>query len=71
MVQLARAGRLEIQIGWRLVLVGVTANLVFKGAAAALLGHPRLRGRITGLFDAVLILGALVLALWPAGAASG
>lgn len=70
-VQLARAGRLEIEIGWRLVLVGVMANLVFKGAAAVVLGHPHLRGRIAGLFGAVLVLGLAVLALWPAAPPSG
>ena len=64
-VQLVQAGRLEIELGWRLVLVGVLANLVFKGGAAALLGHRRLLGPVLGLFGAAFALGICVLYLWP------
>jgi uncharacterized membrane protein (DUF4010 family) len=65
-VQLARNGRIDVAIGWQLILIGVMANLVFKGAAAVALGAPRLRGWIAGLFGSALLLGAALLWLWPA-----
>jgi uncharacterized membrane protein (DUF4010 family) len=68
-VQLARAGRVEIEIGWRLVLVGVMANLVFKGSAAMVLGHPQIRRWVLAIFGTALVLGAGLLRFWP-GAAS-
>jgi uncharacterized membrane protein (DUF4010 family) len=51
--------------GWRLVVVGLLSNLVFKGAMAALLGDRRLRRWIAFLFGVQLAAGAAVLALWP------
>jgi uncharacterized membrane protein (DUF4010 family) len=51
--------------GWRLVVVGLLSNLVFKGAMAAVLGDRRLRRWIVLLFGAQLVVGAAVLALWP------
>jgi uncharacterized membrane protein (DUF4010 family) len=64
-VQLARAGRIEGGMGWRLILIGVMANLVFKGAAAVTLGDPRLRSWVAGLFGAALAIGAGLLGWWP------
>jgi len=51
--------------GWRLIVVALLSNLVFKGAMAALLGDRRLRRWILLLFGAQLVAGAAVLAFWP------
>ena len=67
-IQLLRAGRLEIEIGWRLVVIGVMANLVFKAAAAVALGHPRLRSWVLGIFGGALLLTSGLLLAWPAPA---
>jgi hypothetical protein len=64
-VQLVRVGRVEVEIGWRLVLVGVMANLVFKGAAAIALGHPQIRRWVLALFGTALVGGAGLLLIWP------
>lgn len=64
--QLVRSDRLQAAIGWRIILVGAMANLVFKGIAVAALGHPRLALRIAAAFGAALLVGALLLAFWPA-----
>ena len=51
--------------GWRLVVVGVLSNLVFKGAMAAVLGDARLRRFIVLLFGLQIAIGAGLLAFWP------
>jgi uncharacterized membrane protein (DUF4010 family) len=64
--QLLKAGRLDLETGWRLILTGALANLVFKAAAVAALGHPRLFARVAAQFGVALVGGAAVLAFWPA-----
>ncbi len=51
--------------GWRLIVVGLLSNMVFKGAMAAVLGDRRLRRWILLLFGLQLLAGAAVLAFWP------
>ena len=51
--------------GWRLIVVALLSNLVFKGAMAAMLGDGRLRRWIVLLFGLQLVAGAAVLAFWP------
>jgi uncharacterized membrane protein (DUF4010 family) len=63
--QLVRADRLDTSTGWKLILVGAMANLVFKGMAVALLAHPRLRARVATAFGAAIAGGLLILFLWP------
>jgi uncharacterized membrane protein (DUF4010 family) len=69
-VQLVRSGREPIEIAWRLVLIGVLANLLFKGVAAIALGHPRIRRWVGALFGAAIACGIGLLVLWP-GPSSG
>jgi uncharacterized membrane protein (DUF4010 family) len=64
--QLVNAERLDASIGWRLILVGAMANLVFKGAMVAALGDARLRSRVAVLFGLSFAGAAIVLWLWPA-----
>lgn len=63
--QLIKSGDLEVSVGWRLILVGAMANLVFKAAAIAVLGHRRLLGRIAVLFALALACGTVLLLWWP------
>jgi uncharacterized membrane protein (DUF4010 family) len=51
--------------GWRLIVVALLSNLVFKGAMAAVLGDAHLRRWVLLLFGTQLLAGAGVLALWP------
>jgi uncharacterized membrane protein (DUF4010 family) len=51
---------------WRLILVASLANLVFKGAIAAALGHATLAWRIAAWLAVPLISGGVVLLMWPA-----
>jgi uncharacterized membrane protein (DUF4010 family) len=62
--QLVQDGQLEAAQGWRLILVGGLANLVFKGGAVILLGSPELRRRIAVLFGLSVAVGVAVLTLW-------
>jgi uncharacterized membrane protein (DUF4010 family) len=66
-VQHVRAGGLEIEVGWRMILAGVMANLVFKGAIVLSFGHPRLRRWAAALFGAAFLFGCAILLLWPTG----
>jgi uncharacterized membrane protein (DUF4010 family) len=63
--RMLEAGRIDGAIGWRLILIGVMANMAFKGAAALGLGHPALRGWIAGIFGSALVLGGGLLWCWP------
>ncbi|MBK5096204.1 MAG: MgtC/SapB family protein [Gemmatimonadetes bacterium] len=63
--ELMRADELPPNTGWRLILVGALANLVFKGGIIAALGHPRLRRRIGIAFSTALVAGVGILFLWP------
>lgn len=63
--RLVGSGQIEAREGWRLIVVGVLSNLVFKGAMAAILGDAHLRRAILLLFGLQLVAGAAVLAFWP------
>lgn len=63
--QLVDSGRLEADLGWRVVMVGALANLVFKGGVVAVLGGRRMLARVALVFGAGLVAGGLVLLFWP------
>ncbi|MHC4946966.1 MAG: MgtC/SapB family protein [Planctomycetota bacterium] len=63
--QLMKAGSVETSTGWRLILVGGLANLVFKTGAVALLGSRGLLGRVAVLFGLSLAGGVALLLFWP------
>jgi uncharacterized membrane protein (DUF4010 family) len=63
--QLVRTGQVGTDLGWRLIMVGALANMVFKGAVAVALGHRRLWGRLALVFASGLATGVLVLLFWP------
>ncbi|MEQ9400722.1 MAG: MgtC/SapB family protein [Longimicrobiales bacterium] len=63
--QLMKSDGLDPSQGWRVILVGALANLVFKGGVVLTLGHRSLRGRIVVVFGLTLAAGGAVLFLWP------
>jgi uncharacterized membrane protein (DUF4010 family) len=65
--QLVLAGQLETATGWRLILIGSMANLVFKAGAVAVLGHRRLTITVAIAFGIAIAGGVLLLLLWPDG----
>lgn len=63
--RLVGSEQIDPRQGWRLIVVALLSNLVFKGAMAAALGDRRLRRWILVLFALQLVAGAAVLAFWP------
>jgi uncharacterized membrane protein (DUF4010 family) len=69
--QLMQKGELSADVGWRLIMVGTMANLVFKGIAVAVLGNRHLAWRMAFLFAIALAIGGLILYLWPSVTGAG
>jgi uncharacterized membrane protein (DUF4010 family) len=63
--QLVHSGRVIAEDGWRVLLIAILANLVFKSAIIAVLGHRRLLWKIGSLYAIALVGGVLLLLLWP------
>lgn len=63
--QLIRSGQLTSDVGWRMILVGGMANLVFKGCVVATVGGRKLLRWVLPAFGASLAVGGLLLWLWP------
>lgn len=63
--RLMEAGDLSEGLGWRLILVGGMANLVFKGIVVAVLGGTALAREVGIAFALALGGSAAILALWP------
>ncbi|MBA3686065.1 MAG: DUF4010 domain-containing protein, partial [Planctomycetes bacterium] len=63
--RLAEHGGIEAHTAWRVIMVAALANLVFKGAAAAVLGGIRLGARVGVAFLIVVAVGGALIWLWP------
>ena len=63
--QLVQSGRLDVETGWRVILVGALTNLMFKGFVVASLGAPQLLKRIALSFGMAVFFGVLLLLFWP------
>jgi uncharacterized membrane protein (DUF4010 family) len=63
--ELVGSSGLATGTAWRVVMVAMLSNLLFKGAAAGLLGGWPLFRRIIVLFGIPLVVGVLLLAFWP------
>jgi uncharacterized membrane protein (DUF4010 family) len=61
--QLVNSGRLPPSDGWRLVVVAVMSNLVFKGAIVAVVADSSLLRRVARLFGIAVAAGLLLLLL--------
>jgi uncharacterized membrane protein (DUF4010 family) len=67
--QLARAGQVDDDLVWRLVLFASLSNLVFKAVLVGMWGSFGLLRRIAVLWGIALVAGLAILALWPGPAA--
>lgn len=63
--QMLAKGRIEADVGWRMILIGALANNVFKAGVVMALGHARIARRAAVGFAATLVGGGLLLWLWP------
>lgn len=65
MAQLVGNGQLHDLLGWRLILVATLANFVFKAGVVATVGERRLLRLILSRFGLLMLVGLLLLGLWP------
>jgi uncharacterized membrane protein (DUF4010 family) len=63
---LADAGRVDVVLAWRAILLAALANLVFKAGLACVLGGGAMLRRLAGLFGPSLAFGTAILVFWPA-----
>ncbi|MBN2416390.1 MgtC/SapB family protein [bacterium] len=63
--KMINAGRVTVDTGWRMIMLGTLCNIVFKGGIVAVVGSPRLFRRIAAAFGIALLAGALILLFWP------
>lgn len=63
--RLFETGEVEASTAWRVIILAVMSNLVFKGGAAWVLGGNALRTRVVAQFAIAVVAGALLLWLWP------
>jgi len=61
---LIKSGRLDLDTGCRMILIGVLSNLVFKAGIAGIPGSRRLFKRICLAFG-ISIAGGVLLLFWP------
>ena len=62
--QLVNSGRLDGSDGWRLIVLALTSNMVFKAATVAVLGHRLLLRKIAPLYGVALLVAAFLLIVW-------
>lgn len=63
--QLVNSGDLPAGTAWRAILVAGMSNLVFKGGTVVALGTRRLRKPVLLGFGAAIVVGGLLVWLWP------
>ena len=59
--RLVSGGRLNPEIGWRLIVIGTLSNLVFKGLIVAVVGDRKLLRDLAAFFGVVLAAGIAIL----------
>ncbi len=62
--QLVTSGELDAANGWRMIVVGMISNLVFKGSVVAVLGDRALLWRVGGAFGIAAAAGIALMMLW-------
>lgn len=63
--QIMKQGNLEVDLGWRLILMASLSNLFFKGILAAALGTKQLAKWVGVSFGISIVAGLLIIWLWP------
>ena len=64
-VRLIEKDTIEPDLGWRVILVAVLANLLFKGGLAAVIGGAAVVKRIVLWYGLAFAGGLLIVFLWP------
>jgi uncharacterized membrane protein (DUF4010 family) len=62
--QLVEAGRIDSADGWKLVLIALLSNLMFKGVTIAAIGSRQLLARIGLLYGIGIAAGVALILLW-------
>ncbi|RLS80419.1 MAG: MgtC/SapB family protein [Planctomycetota bacterium] len=63
--RMVSAGRLTADTGWKVIISAVMANLIFKAALVAMLGDRKLFIRVAILFGILIIVGGVLIAVFP------
>lgn len=63
--RLVESHRLDSHTAWQLVLIAILANLVFKLAAAFVLGNKQLTIKLSQVFSLAFLTGLGLLIFWP------
>jgi uncharacterized membrane protein (DUF4010 family) len=63
--RLVTSGTLAAQDGWRLIILASTANLAFKFAVIAVIGHRQLLKKLAAPCGIAIVAGVSLLILWP------
>ena len=63
--QMMKGGRLQADLGWKLILLASVSNLVFKGIMAMTLGTKEMAKWIAMAFGVAIITGLMIIWLWP------
>lgn len=63
--RLVDTNKLDPDVGWRVVMVAVLANLLFKMLAVGILGNRHLMIKTAKAFTLSMLAGVLILILWP------
>jgi uncharacterized membrane protein (DUF4010 family) len=62
---LVNGNHLDAGTGWRIILTGGVANLVFKGIMVASIGSRALAGYVAAVFGLSILGAGLIAWLWP------
>ncbi len=63
--QMIQQERVSFDTGWRMIIIGAMANMVFKGAIAALMGHRQLLLHLSLFFGLAILGGICIVLFWP------
>ncbi|MEZ6097687.1 MAG: MgtC/SapB family protein [Pirellulaceae bacterium] len=63
--QMINKERLDVDTGWRMILIGALSNMVFKAGTVAVLGNRKLLLLVSLAFGVAFVGGILLLAFWP------
>lgn len=63
--RMVSAGRLTADMGWKVIISAVMANLIFKAALVAMLGDRKLFIRVAILFGILIIVSGVLIAAFP------
>ncbi len=63
--QMIQQERISFDTGWRMIIIGALANMVFKGAIASMMGNRRLAFQLALFFGLTISGGIGIVLFWP------